>query len=399
MSNNRILITGANIVLPDEILQGDLLINDQWIERIIPKRPGGTNPGHNHRSSANQVIEAGGMYLLPGMIDMHSDAIEKEIAPRPQAYFPINSALYELEKKVAASGITTIYHSLSMSGKGAVGIREDAMVAEIIENITRNSHDRTMIRNLVHLRYEMTHLFGVALVKELLSRRLIHLLSFMDHTPGQGQYTVPGTYEQYAMKTYGFSAAEVHSIVEEITSRRKQVDGVSLKELAATAKLQGIRLASHDDDTPSKVEAMIALGVTISEFPINLKTARYATSKGMHVAVGAPNVVREASHGNNLKAAAAIGSGTADILCSDYYPPAMMLAIFKLTSGGMELPQAVRMVSLNPAQALGIDQEYGSIEVGKQADLVIVELHRSHPFIRKTLVGGKAVYQSEYQKK
>jgi alpha-D-ribose 1-methylphosphonate 5-triphosphate diphosphatase len=397
MNNDRVLITGANLVLPDEVLRGDLLINDRRIERIIPGRSGGTNPGHDHRSRDHQIIEAGGMFLLPGMIDLHSDAIEKEIAPRPQAYFPINPAFYELEKKVAASGITTIYHSLSLGGDGAVGTRKDAMVAEIIENITRNGRNRSMIRNLVHLRYEVTHLSGVALVKELLARRLIHLLSFMDHTPGQGQFTIPGTYEQYAMETHGLTGEKARSIAEKITARQKQVNTKALKELAASAKLQGVRLASHDDDTPGKVEAMLALGVTISEFPVNLETARYAKSKSTHVAVGAPNVVRDTSHGNNLKATAAIENGAADIICSDYYPPAMLAAVFKLAAAGMELPRAVRMVSLNPARALGLEQQYGSLEVGKQADLVLVELYRNHPFIRKTLVGGKPVYQADYQ--
>lgn len=397
MNNGRILIAGATLVLPDEVLRGDLLINEQGIERIIPRELDVTNQGPDCRSGDYQVIEASGMYLLPGMIDLHSDAVEKEITPRPQAYFPINPALYELEKKIAASGITTIYHSLSMSGESAVGVRKDEVVAEIIENITRNCRDRTMIRNLVHLRYEVTHLSGVVLVKELLARRLIHLLSFMDHTPGQGQYTVPGTYERYAMKTYGFTEIEARSIVKKITSQQKQVDTEALKELATLAKLQGIRLASHDDDTPDKVEAMLALGVTISEFPINLETARYAKSKGVHIAVGAPNVVRGTSHGNNLEATVAIGNGTADILCSDYYPPAMLPAVFKLAAAGMKLPRAVRMVSLNPAQALGLDRQYGSLEVGKQADLVLVELYRNHPFVRKTLVGGKSVYQADYQ--
>lgn len=399
MNNSRILITGANMVLPDKVLPGDLLIRGRRIEQIIPKwpGPGNTNSRNDHEYSDYRIIEAGGMYLLPGMIDLHSDAIEKEITPRPQVYLPIYPALFELEKKVAAGGITTIYHSLSLGGESAVGIRKDETVAEVIKNINRNSRDRHMIRSLVHLRYEITHLSGVALVEDLLARRLIHLLSFMDHTPGQGQYTVPGSYEHYAMKTYGFTADEARSIVENISSRRKQVDAGALKKLAALAKLQRVRLASHDDDSVSRVENMLDLGVTVCEFPINLETAHHAKLKGVHVAVGAPNVVRGASHDHNLKAAAAIEGGAADILCSDYYPPAMLLAVFKLAEGGMDLPRAVAMVSLNPARALGLDRQYGSLEVGKKADLILVELYRDHPFVRKTLVGGQIVYQADYQ--
>ncbi|TBV80124.1 MAG: hypothetical protein EYX74_06250 [Desulfobulbaceae bacterium] len=121
-------------------------------------------------------------------------------------------------------------------------------------------------------------------------------------------------------------------------------------------------------------------------------------SKNLHVAVGAPNAVRGSSHENNLRAIDAIQDGVADILCSDYYPPSMSAAVFKLMEDGIELPRAVRMVSLNPAQALGLSQQ-GSIEIGKQADLVLIELHQGYSFVRKTLLGGKVVYQSEYQQK
>jgi len=394
VSDGQILITGANLVLPDTMLRGDLLIKDHQIEQIISERQGYIETGNDL-----QVIKAEGMYLLPGMIDLHSDAIEKEIAPRSQAYFPINSSFYELEKKVVASGITTIYHSLSLGGETNIGVRNDATVVEIIENINRNSSFRSMINNLVHLRYEVSHLTGLEIVRKMLKQRKMQLLSFMDHTPGQGQFAVLGSYEEYMMRNYGLTEEEVLSIVKKVKSRQKQVDVVALKKIADLAKQQGITLASHDDDTEDKINVMRNLGVTVSEFPINLETAQYAKSRGFHVVVGAPNVVRGGSHSNNLKALDAIKAGVADILCSDYYPPAMSAAVFRLAEEGMDLPSAVRMVSLNPAKALGLDQQYGSIEVGKQADLVLVELYQGHPFIRKTLVGGKVVYQTEYQQK
>ncbi len=185
-------------------------------------------------------------------------------------------------------------------------------------------------------------------------------------------------------------------MVDTITAKSKMVDWRQLEEVAMVAYQQGVRVASHDDDTPEKLEAMLKLGVTVSEFPINLKTALYAKAKGLHVVVGAPNVVRDASHGNNLRAIEAIAHGTADTLCSDYYPPAMLAAVFKLVAKGMALPSAARMVSQNPAKALGIDQHYGSLAVGKQADLLMVEVYDGHPLVHKTFVGGVPVYQAQY---
>lgn len=395
MKNGRTIITGAKLVLPYEVIKGDILINGDIIEAIFPC---GLDfyPGFDIFPGDSSSIDAEGMYVLPGIIDIHSDAVEREIAPRPHAYFPIEFSLYELDKKIVSSGITTIYHSLSLSGAGAVGVREDQMVIDIIDNIVHQNLKRSMARSLVHLRYEVTHIEGAPLVKELLGRNLVHMFSFMDHTPGQGQYTKPGTYEQYAMKTYGLSPEKIQMITDEAKNRRQQVDPAVLKELSRIARVKGIKIASHDDDTYDKLNAMLELGVTISEFPINIETALYAKAKGVFIAVGAPNVVRNASHGNNLKATEAITAGAADILCSDYYPPAMLAAVFKLMALGIKLQDAVRMISTNPAKAAGIDHLCGSIEVGKRADLVIVELENNHPFVRKTIVGGTIVYQSNF---
>lgn len=390
-SNGHLLIRGADIVLPDRVLRGDLLINGQRIEQIIAE---GTDRAVCMKDL--EIIDARGMYLLPGIIDIHSDAIEKEISPRPGTFFPINPSFYELEKRMAASGITTIYHSPSLSGGLSFGVRSDVMVMEIIENVNNNNHACSMVHNLIHLRYEISNLSGIDIVKKLLEKRMIHLFSFMDHTPGQGQYTIPGTFDKYMMKTYGITGEEAHSLVKKIKILRSQVDVGALKEIAEMALQQGIVIASHDDDTPHKIDKMLDLGVSVSEFPVNIDAARYARSQNIHVAIGAPNVVRGGSHENNLKAIDAIQNGTADIICSDYYPPSMLAAVFKLVEEGIELPRAIRMVSLNPALALGLSQQ-GSIEIGKQADLALIEMYQRHPLVRKTLVGGKVVYQSGYK--
>jgi len=393
LSCNQTLITGASVVLQDKIIKGDLLIKGQKIEKILP---GGKN--YSGINDNMQVIEANGMYLIPGLIDMHSDAIEKEIEPRPKTFFPITSSFIELEKKLAGNGITTIYHSLTLGGEvGSTGIRHNDRVVEIIEKINTNSLERSMIHNRVHLRYEVTNIPGLKIIKDLLERRLIHLLSFMDHTPGQGQFNAADSYEEYLMSTKGMTKEEAYSMSDKVKLLQNQVDDRALKKLARLTREMGINIASHDDDSTAKIDEILDLGVTISEFPTKLSVANYASSQNLYVVVGAPNIVRSGSHGNNLRAMDAIKTGAADIICSDYYPPSMLAAVFKLVEEGIEMPEAVRMVSLNPARALGIGDLYGSIEVGKKADLVLVEIYQGYPIVRKTLVNGQVIYQADYQ--
>lgn len=178
---------------------------------------------------------------------------------------------------------------------------------------------------------------------------------------------------------------------------QSRIDWSELISLAKIAKTKGIRLASHDDDTREKVETLLACQGVISEFPINMETAIYAKSRDIHVCVGAPNIIRGKSHSNNMRAIDAITSNAADIVCSDYLPSAMLPAVFHLSKEGIKLTEAVKMVTLNPAKALGLDGEVGSIEVGKCADLIMVEMHQDYPIVRKTLVGGNLVFQSDFQ--
>lgn len=377
-------IDNVQMVLPDQVVKGDVRIIG---DRIVEIRPHGAA---GRKVETRTVLDGGGMFLLPGFVDIHSDAIEKEIQPRPNAVFPLNMSFYELEKRLAGNGITTIYHSVSLAD--GVGVRDDEMVMNIIHQITDLRNKRSSIRHRVHLRYEVTNLPGLSLVEEMISSGKIDLLSYMDHTPGQGQFAAPGTYEAYVRKTYGMEDSEAREMIEQIKQWQKEVDWGRLREVAAIALSSGIPLASHDDDSHEKVDEMIDCGMAISEFPVNLEAASRASEREIHVCVGAPNVVRGQSHSNNLKAIEALKGNHANIICSDYHPPAMLAAIFHLVREGFALEEGVRMITLNPAKALGIDHAFGSIESGKVADLVLVELHEGVPLLRKTIVGGETVY-------
>ncbi|MFC4776092.1 alpha-D-ribose 1-methylphosphonate 5-triphosphate diphosphatase [Paenibacillus sp. GCM10023252] len=384
-----LLIHGGTIVLPDEAVTGAVAIRDGVIEGVLTSAESVQHWMDNHPDA--QYMEAGGRYVLPGLIDIHCDALEKEVQPRPNTLFPLDMSLLEFERKLPLHGITTMYHSLSL-GVG-LSLRGDHYLTGMIDQISRYRSKRSMVRNRIHLRYEVSHLDGLARVEQYLNDNQIDYLSFMDHSPGQGQYREEGSFERYVMKNQGVTAAEVGHIVSTLAENRAKVDWDKLEHLGRLAGEQGIAVASHDDDSSQMIEDRSRLGVSICEFPINMETAKVAADRGIQVCVGAPNVVRGVSHDHNLRASDAIAAGVAHILCSDYHPSSLLTAIFKLVDDGVAaLPEAVRMATLHPAQALGIDDHLGSIVPGRAADLIIVDRFEGHPLTVQTLVGGTTVF-------
>ncbi|WP_054028259.1 alpha-D-ribose 1-methylphosphonate 5-triphosphate diphosphatase [Bacillus sp. FJAT-28004] len=383
------IVTNGKVVLPDQIADAAIAIVDGRIDAVLLDEMAVVNWIRRHPKSIS--IDAKQRYVLPGLIDIHCDAIEKEVQPRPNTLFPLDMAFLEFERKLPVHGITTMYHSLSL-GVG-LSLRGDHLLTGMIEHINSYRNRRSMIRNRIHLRFEVSHLAGMPIVERFLNERSIDYLSFMDHSPGQGQYREPGSFERYVMKNQGIGLDEVRIIVEDLIQRRQLVSGDHLKHLSKLAAKAGIAIASHDDDSTEKVDESVSYGISVCEFPINLETAQYASKRGLRVCVGAPNVVRGASHDKNLKAVDAITVNAADILCSDYHPSSMLAAVFKLADEGIAaLPAAVRMVSLHPAQALGADKDIGSIELGKAADLIIVDRYDGLPWVTTTIVGGHNVY-------
>jgi alpha-D-ribose 1-methylphosphonate 5-triphosphate diphosphatase len=387
---NRLWIKNGIIVMPNSVAKADLLVENGVIVAIDSiSRSSSTKA----QLEGDQVISAEGAWVLPGLIDIHCDAIEKEVEPRPNTLFPMDMAFLQFERKLAGHGITTMLHSLSL-GVG-LSLRGEHLVAAMVEFIVSMRQERAMIRHGVHLRYEVSHLTGFELAQRLISDGLLDYLSLMDHAPGQGQYHRPGAFERYVMKNQGVGLDEVSRIVEELEERRSRVDWGKLKSLTSEARRHGIAVASHDDDNAEAVNRSLGFGATVSEFPLSLETASYAHNKGMRVCVGAPNIVRGASHDGNLKAIEAIKSGAADILCSDYHPASLLHAVFTLETEGVPLHESVAMASLNPAAALGRAEAIGSIELGKRADLIVVRKVRDNPLVRTTIVDGTIVYDSK----
>lgn len=389
----KLIIRGGQLVLQDSTVVGDLWVENGLISRIELGTHNNSADEHTSEEKEAVIIDASGKYVLPGLIDLHCDAIEKEVQPRPGTLFPLSMALMEFERKLPLHGITSMYHSLSL-GVG-LSLRGDHFLTQLVELIRQYRSNRSIVRNLIHLRYEVSHLAGYPIVEQYVREGIIDYLSLMDHSPGQGQYREEGSFERYVMKNQGVDIYEVKAIVDELNERRQQVNWEKLQKLGKLAAARGIAVSSHDDDSTQRVEQSRQLGSTISEFPITHETAQYAAQLGMYVCVGAPNVVRGGSHDRNLRAADAIAADAAHILCSDYHPSSLLTAIFKLADEGiLPLWEAAAMATLNAAKAVGTDHYCGSLTEGKAADLIIVDRYEQHPWVTHTLVDGKIIYTS-----
>jgi alpha-D-ribose 1-methylphosphonate 5-triphosphate diphosphatase len=376
-------IRNATVVTTDNVLPDcSIRVEGPHITHIEQGRDG---------REAEEVIDADGSLVLPGIIDLHTDALDAEIVPRSGADIPILIAFRELERKMSGCGITTVFHSLHLGyEKAEEHSYSKYSRRELFEKVHEASLGRTLLNNLIHLRYELSGIRAYPECFEFLEKGYVSMLSVMDHTPGQGQLWSIDQFVRYCKKQ---GKTEEQAMVElEELKKKPIIAGQELETLLAFAIRLGIPVASHDDDSPAKAAQMHDLGVTICEFPITLETAAEATRLGMHVIGGASNVLRGGSLSGNLNMKEAIQHGVVDTLCSDYYPPSILHSLFILHQDhGLSLPQAVRLATINPARAARIDHHTGSIEEGKDADLIVVRMVDNLPMVTHTMVKGHLV--------
>lgn len=390
----RNVFINANIVTPDRVIEdGCMSVENGVITEI----------GKKIETDHAKVTDVKGRYILPGIIDIHSDMIENILQPRSTAVMDYNMGLEEAEKQLAACGITTIYHSVSMYREGSWDnreIRQAKSIEKLSSLIKQRSLKPHLINNKYHLRYELDNVECYDKVIELIQNGYVDLLSIMDHRPGQGQYRDLNIYRKHLpQEGKNLSDEEFEELVEK-EKKKPMIEGDKLAALIDTAKKNGISVSSHDDDTKACIERNVSLGISVSEFPITLEVAKQAEKKGLFVLLGAPNILLGGSHSGNLSAQKAIECGCGDILCSDYYPQSLLRAVFYLVKHKvLSMNKAVRLVSLNPAKAVGIDKDTGSVEVGKSADFLIVENGKDFsPQLLQVWVSGKRVLKHKYLK-
>jgi len=382
---NSLIIINATVVTPYEVLNNTSVLVEHGIITHIARR--------TDIEYAGMIIDADGAIVMPGIIDIHTDAMDAEIVPRSGADIPIPIAFRELERKMSGCGFTTVYHSMHLGYDSAeTHSRSKYSRPEVFETIYKESKGSTLLNNKIHLRFELSGINAYDTCLELMDKGYIAMLSLMDHTPGQGQISREQAI-QFMIKM-GNSEEEAAKMVEEKLNQ-PIIAGAKLEALIRHAKKLYIPVASHDDDTIEKVNYMHGLGVNICEFPITMETALHAEKLGMHVVGGASNILRGGSLSGNLNMKEAVLAGAVDTLCSDYYPPAIIHSVFKLyNEHSLPLHEAVNMATLNPAKAAGISHHTGSIETGKDADVVIVKLLDNIPMVTHTIVKGHIVAQA-----
>jgi alpha-D-ribose 1-methylphosphonate 5-triphosphate diphosphatase len=340
-------------------------------------------------------IDASGLMVLPGLVDIHGDAFERQIMPRPGVSFDLRTALADTDRQLVANGITTACHGVTSSWEpGLRGIENARALVRALSRL----RGRTACDMRLHLRHET---FNLAAVDETLGwivEGYIQALAFNDHMRGivLGK-TIKASKLKTMVERSGLSEPDFMALVERILSRETEISG-SLERLAACAAAHGVPLLSHDDRNLDDRAAFRALGCRISEFPMSPEVARDAIQAGERTVFGAPNVLRGGSHIGCPSAADMAAEGLCSILSSDYYYPALLAAPFRLAgSARMPLEQAWRLVSAHPAAALGLSDR-GEIAAGLRADIVLVEAQPEGPRLVATICGGEIAWLSDWRR-
>ena len=390
------IIKDGILILEDKVLHGHAMVleNDR-IAAILPET--------EVKEAGAQTISAQGCYIMAGILDIHSDMIENFIQPRSTALMDFEMALREAEKVILMSGITTMFHSISMYRDGTWDVKEirkAPQVKRFAHLLRQYKEEPHLIRHRYHLRYEIDNLSCYDDVCQMVEDGLVDLISFMDHSPGQGQYKNLAIYRKHLPDEGKNLTDQDFDRLVHREQTKELADFSQLKALSDLAASKSISVASHDDDTVEKLQVNKKLHVTISEFPITLEVARAAVKEGFLTVLGAPNILLGGSHSGNLSAWEAIQAGAASILVSDYYPQSLLQAVFRLhKQEGFSLPDAAALVTINPAKAVGLDSELGSLTEGKRADFLIVDGSGHFPVLRQVFVDGVQVLDCRYRGK
>jgi alpha-D-ribose 1-methylphosphonate 5-triphosphate diphosphatase len=375
------LIKNARIVTRDEEFTGVVRVADGRIAEVAP----GT-------TSASDAEDWGGDYLLPGLVDLHTDNIEKHIAPRPGVLWNSDAAIVVHDAQVASAGITTVFDALGIGSRGGVGVRGKELQTNCARSIDRLAGQGLLrVDHFLHLRCEIAAADVLEVFDSLVSHPLLRLVSVMDHTPGQRQWHDPVQWRKYQERHGKWTDEHASTMLNELTSDQQRYSRLHRTEIVARCKSRGLPLASHDDTSIEHVLEAVEDGIALAEFPTTLVAAQAARERGIATIMGAPNVVRGGSHSGNVSALEMAKSGLLDILSSDYVPSSLLTATFDLVDkAGWTLPQAMRTVSSAPANAAGLTDR-GAIAVGLRADFVRVAMADRLPIARATFLEGRRV--------
>lgn len=365
------VFTNARIVLEDRAVEGSLSVSGGRIAAL-----------DSGPSALRGALDLEGDYLLPGLIELHTDNLEKHFSPRPGVRWPALPAVLGHDAQVAAAGITTVYDAVYL-GDSADGSPRAENLEGIVRSVTAAAERGTLrAEHRLHLRCEVSERACLEHYQAHAHNPLVHLVSVMDHTPGQRQFASFEIYRAFYQKQHGLDDAQFEALNERRLKAHLEWSAPNRRAVVALSRERGHRLASHDDATLEHIAEAAADGVVIAEFPTTVEAARAAREAGLAVLMGAPNLILGGSHTGNAAALDLVRLGLLDILSSDYVPGALIEAAFRLPREvGIALPAALATVTANPARAMGL-ADRGRIAPGLNADLVRVREIDALPVVR-----------------
>ncbi len=366
------VLTNARVVLGDRVIDGTVATRGDVIAEVS-----------EGRSQLPGAIDCEGDFLAPGLIELHTDNLERHVMPRPATFWPCDAAVLGHDREIAAAGITTVFNALCVGevhSRSArvqlLGEMSDAIEAHMAEGALKADH-------YFHWRCEVSYCGMIELLEPLLTYKRLRLLSVMDHTPGQRQFTDLSRYKEYYSGKFGMSEEELAEFIAQREEDQRNYSARNRAAVIAFGKDRGLTLASHDDATVEHVEEAVRDGMWIAEFPTTLESASASHAAGLSVLMGAPNIVRGMSHSGNVSARELGKHGVLDILSSDYVPGSLLYGALLLEQSAerISLPEAIATITRNPARAVGLEDR-GEIASGQRADLIRFHVTKSAPIIR-----------------
>jgi alpha-D-ribose 1-methylphosphonate 5-triphosphate diphosphatase len=371
-ARSELVLTNAAIVTRDDCFRGSVVIADGKIAAIDPAP-----------AAAPGAVDLEGDYLIPGLVELHTDGMERHFAPRPGVNWPRQGAMLAHDAQMASWGVTTVLDAVALGDINEKSPRVTLLrdMCEAVRAITDGGLARA--EHFLHLRCELTFEHVVENFAEFSRDSRVRLASLMDHTPGQRQFVDIDKYRVYYQGKYHLSSTEIDRFMERQRAAHERFAAQHRRSILEICHARGLALASHDDATTEHVAEAAASGMVIAEFPTTFAAAEAAHAHGLKILMGGPNIVLGGSHSGNISAAALAERGLLDVVASDYVPSSLLQSAFVLADGdfGLTLADAVAMVSATPAHLVGLDDR-GEIALGRRADPVRVKATPAGPVTR-----------------
>jgi alpha-D-ribose 1-methylphosphonate 5-triphosphate diphosphatase len=374
-------LTNARVVLADDVIHGSVLVRDGHIAAI-----------DNGIAHLNGALDLQGGLLVPGLVELHTDNLERHVVPRPQTYWPADAGVIAHDREIVGVGITTVFNAICVGEVHAKSMRVELLgqMADAVER--QRAAGALLADHFLHWRCELSYSNTLDMLEPLAGHPRVRLMSLMDHTPGQRQFANAKLYADYYKGLFNFTDDEVAAFMDKRRNDQRTYSGPNRRGIVQMARAHGHCLASHDDATLEHVAEAIDDGVVIAEFPTTREAARAAHEGGIQVLMGGPNLVRGKSHYGNVSAMELAGDGLLDIISSDYVPSSLLYSALVLAASDADvsLPRAIAMATRNPARAVHLDDR-GEIAVGLRADLVWFHERGGLPDIRSVWRAGVRV--------